>query len=526
MRIFSRLLALTLGLFVAVSCVGGGVTGSVSGGVNSSEGGQAKYIFYFIGDGMAAPQVQLASAALTDAKFQANYAKQTGASTLINDLNIKGLRVTGLATSNAANRYITDSAAAGTALATGSKTDVGIISQSKDGEILMTIAEKAKRAGMRVGVVSSVSIDHATPASFYAHVVSRNQYADISDQLLTSSFDYFGGGSVRIDKRAARDSVDKATAYKSYRKEAESKGYKYVTTKAEFDATRNGDSPVIATLDMLANEQYTGEGSAMPYTIDLMRQSSDDNRITLADFTAKGIELLYGEAKGFFMMVEGGKIDWACHANDAATCAYEVVAFDEAIGVALAFAEKHPKETLIVVTGDHDCGGLALGFAGTGYESAFDILGNSTTSFVHFTERAVAKMKGGESFESLLALACEEYGLTNEITNGSDGVITQKAELSDYEVGLLREGYRRSLNRINKVASDEDKLYYATYGGYDPFTITCTSIVNNKSGIEFSSYSHTALPVMVFAQGAHEQIFSGYYDNTDIAKKILQAAGL
>ncbi len=522
MRIFNKLIAFAMIVVItATSCSGG--AGAKGSGSNGGDGAsQAKYIFYFIGDGMAASQVQLAEAALTSASFRENYAAQTNAQSAPESLFIKSLSTTGLATSSAANRYITDSAAAGTALATGSKTDVGVISQDVDGNTLKTIAEQAKERGLRVGIVSSVSIDHATPACFYAHSASRSNYAEISDQMLTSGFDYFGGGSPRWDKRAAAEECDKATAFASYKAVAEQNGYTYLTTKAEFESAGSGSGKVIATLDMLANEQYSGDGSAMPYTIDLSKQSSDDNRITLAQFTQKGIEVLDGD-DGFFMMVEGGKIDWACHANDAATCAYEVVAFDEAIGVALEFAKKHPAQTLIVVTGDHDCGGLTIGFAGTGYESAFDLLASSTTSYAVFTDAATAKIAKGESFESLLKFACQEFGFTDKVKGESEVKVAQSMELSDFEVKLLRDAYAKSKRTINKLKLDDADLYFTKYGSYDPFTTTCTHLLNNKAGIAFSSFSHTAVPVMVFAQGAGADIFSGYYDNTDIPKKIIES---
>ncbi len=522
MKFISRLLVIAVAFMSCVSCVGGrstSPTSALESGVVKSE---AKYIFYFIGDGMSAAQVRLAEAALTTSQFVDRYAELTESTQKISQLNIKSLSVTGLATANAENRYITDSAAAATALATGSKTNVGVISQSSSGENLKTMAEMARDKGMKVGIVSSVSIDHATPACFYAHSDSRNKYPFISDQILTSGFDYFGGGSPRWDKRAKEEGVDKATAYSSFKAKGEEAGFKFATTKSEFDAISRGESsPIIATLDMLANEQNTTDGSAMPYTIDLASYSPD-NRISLADFTRKGIEILENK-DGFFMMVEGGKIDWACHANDAASTAYEVVAFDEAIGVAMEFAAAHPHETLIVVTGDHDCGGLAIGFAGTGYDSAFGLLASSKTSYLNFTTKSDAMISKGAKFEELLALACAEFGFTDDVKDGSDGVITPTAELSDYEVNMLREAYLKS---AKKGAFNDSDKYRKSYSGYDPFTTTCTHILNNKAGVDYTSYSHTGVPVMVFAHGVNEELFSGYYDNTDIAKRIILAGGL
>ncbi len=527
MKFLNRLLTLALITSISIACCGAGASSTTEGDKVKLSDPEAKYIFYFIGDGMTASQVRLAEAALTTDRFRDNYSTQTGVENRSEALFLKSLKFTGLATSNAANRYITDSAAAGTALATGSKTDVGMIGQTPDGTSLSSVAAIAKANGMKVGVITSVSIDHATPASFYAHTESRSNYSVISDQLLESGYDYFGGGSVKWDSRARVEESDKATAYAAYRSKAEQAGYKYVTTRSEFDQTKGGDNQkVIATLDMLANEQYSGDGAALPYTIDLSKQSKEDNKITLAEFTQKGIEVLDNK-KGFFLMVEGGKIDWACHANDATTCAYEVVAFDEAIGVAMEFAAKHPRETLIVVTGDHDTGGLTIGFAGTGYESAFDILANSKTSYGLFTEALVTKIKAGVTFNEVLAFACQEFGFTNNVKGDNENTVSQSIELSDYEIKLLRDAFSKSVTKVNGgTLSDEDIYDKSGYGGYDPFTTTCTNLLNNKAGIDFTSYSHTAVPVMVFAGGANSDLFSGYYDNTDIPKKIMQAAGL
>ncbi len=521
MKFYSKLFTLIAVAILSISCTSAGGNSLTSNSIFKNQAQRPKYIFYFIGDGMAAPQVTLAHAALKSKEFQLSYAKATGSNRMMDDLYIKTLPITGLATSNAANRYITDSAAAGTALATGSKTDVGMISKSPDGEIIQTMAEKARDKGMKVGIVSSVSLDHATPACFYAHVDSRSDYSAISDQLLESGFDYFGGGALRWDYRASAENTNNAKAYAAYREKAKESGYKYISTKSEFDSLKSGESSrIIATIDLISNRQYSGDGFALPYTIDLPK-NSEDNRITLAQFTQKGIEVLDNE-KGFFMMVEGGKIDWACHANDAVSIAYEVLAFDDAVAVALDFAAKHPDETLIVVTGDHDCGGLTLGFGGTGYGSAFSLLSKPETSYITFASKVSRRIKKGQSFEQLLEFACEQYGFTDDVKDKEESAITTTKELSDYEIGRLRKGYLDSKNGTGSKTTENQLLY----GGYDPFTVACLSVLNNKAGLDFTSFTHTALPVMVFAQGVGQDIFSGFYDNTDIAKKIIEASDL
>ncbi len=497
---------------------------------------KAKYVFYFIGDGMSATQLNLAEACLYYDSFEQKAALQTGTATRasvgIGDLKLRQMPIAGMATTHAANRYITCSAAAATALATGEKTNIDYISVSADDNStpLKTVAEMAKESGMKVGIVSSVSIDHATPACFYAHTGDRNNYQEIGYQLLDTGFDYFGGGSVRWNKHTGISS-DKAVAYSVYKELAEAKGFNYVTNTEAFNALVGAqDQPVIATLQMLAEEQNTTDGSALPYSIDFNSDivSNEYNRLTLADFTAKGAEIMENE-DGFFMMVESGKIDWTCHANDAVTSAYEMVAFDNAIGKAIEFYNKYPEETLIVVTGDHDTGGLTLGFAGTSYNNAFELLMGQSVSYQEFSGVAGSMIDAGATFDEVMVYVTESFGLVNNVTDGSDSSYSNGSnEISDYEMALLEEAFEQSKSgaKVNNFGSDDVYTYLMTFGGYDPLTTTCVSILNNKAGLEFSTYAHTTVPVPVFAMGAGEDLFSGYYDNTDVPKKIMEAAGL
>jgi len=455
-----------------------------------------KYVFFFIGDGMSSPQINVTEAALNDPDFQL---KSVG----IGKLNLRQLPVTGMQTTHAEDRYITGSAAAATALATGKKTTIGTISMNGDhsGNI-KTMAEMARDKGMKVGIISSVSIDHATPSCFYAHNESRNNYQEIGQDLINSGFDYFAGGNVRFNKYKDYSLAD-------FKSDAQGKGYSYVSSKTDFDELNEGSGKVIATLKSL--ESFTGDGSAMPYAIDLDEQANDD-KISLADFTKKGIEVLDNE-NGFFMMVEGGKIDWACHANDVVSAAMDMMAFDDALGVALEFYNQHPDETLIVVTGDHECGGLTLGFAATGYETAFDLLKYQSRSFWSFTNDVIGWAQTGEkTFQEALSDVQKVFGL---------GDAGKGLALSDYEKGLLEDAFNRSMTGESAHANEELAVIY---GYYDPFTVTVTHILNNKAGIDWTSYSHTGTPVPVFALGIGQEAFGGYYDNTDIGNKIIDIA--
>lgn len=471
-----------------------------------------KYIFYFIGDGMSSPQINVTEAALNSSEFKLRSTQNVG----IGKLNLRKFPVTGMQTTHAEDRYITGSAASGTALATGYKTTIGTIGMNGEHtEKYETMAEIAKRKGMKVGIVSSVSIDHATPACFYAHTGSRNNYYTIGQHLTQSGFDYFAGGGVRWNKYDSdKETKGLAEDINLFLDAASAKGYKYVNTKSAFNALTAADGKVIATLEQFKTN-VSASAAAMPYTVDLDEQISENDKITLSDFTKKGIELLNNDDKGFFLMVEGGKIDWACHANDVVSAAHNTVEFDKAIGFAIDFYEKHKDETLIVVTGDHECGGLTLGFAATGYNSAFDKLNHQTVSYESFTRTVRGwKVAGNKSFESALADAQNAFGLGDE----SKGL-----GLSKYEKGLLKNAFDRSMTG---KSAHHDAEIAVIYGYYDPFTVTITHILNNRAGIDWTSYSHTGTPVPVFALGQGMYEFSGYYDNTDVAKKIMKIAAL
>ena len=309
----------------------------------------AKYVFVLIGDGMAMAQRNAAELYLA---AQQGAERPETVKLAMNTLPAQGMNTTYDLTS-----VIPDSASTATAIASGHKTASGVIGMDPKGETKYeTIAEVAHRKGMKVGILSTVSLDHATPAAFYSHVPTRKNMYDISMQLAGSGFDYFAGGQLKQPK-------DKKEASKPNALEAaKASGYTVAMGRAGFAALKPGKGKVIAM-----NENVDAD-KAMQYTLD---QAGSKEHVTLAEYVAKGIELL-DNPKGFFMMVEGGKIDWACHANDAAASIQDTLAFDDAVAVALAFYNKHPKETLIVVTGDHETGGMTIGFAGTKYSSFVD----------------------------------------------------------------------------------------------------------------------------------------------------------
>lgn len=422
-----------------------------------------KYVFLFIGDGMSIPQRMTA-----EELARIN----TGKGLAINSMPHQALTTT-----RSANSFITDSAASGTAIACGSKTNNGMIGMDPKGGRLKSVAEVARDSGRKVGILTSVTLNHATPAAFYGHNRSRGNYYDLGLDLVESGFDFFGGGGI------AECDDKKAKSYKGDIYEiAEGRGYTVVRKDMKaIAALKPGCGKVIAT----------GADGALMYNLD----APDSPRI--ADFTKKAIELLDNE-RGFFIMVEGGKIDWMCHANDAATVMAEVADFDNAVKVALEFARKNPRDTLVVVTGDHETGGLTMGFAGTAYNSYIDRLNAQKRSREAFNSASKKLAGGGKDieFEDVIPLLSESFGFVFDEDSESP------LALSEAERGELEKAFGRWKKDVSKGA----------------LSLAAAKILNNKAGLAWTSDAHTALPVETSAQGAGAEVFSGTIDNTDIAK--------
>jgi alkaline phosphatase len=456
----------------------------------TAQGGQAKYVFVFIGDGMAMPQISS-----TEVFATARSSKDVN----ITKLGFTQFPVSGLTTTYDAGTFITDSASAGTAIATGNKTLSGVINMDPGKtRTFKTIAEYAHEAGMKVGIVSTVTLNHATPASFYAKVPSRSNYYDIAVQLGKSGFEYFAGGAVdqpRGKNGDQSDAIDLARA----------QGYTYINSKEAFNALKPGAGKIIAVNPVLQ------DSGSMPYEID--RKPGD---LSLADYTRKGIELLADNPRGFFMMVEGGKVDWACHANDAGASIYDVLAFDEAIREAVSFAKAHPQETLIIISGDHETGGMTIGFAGTQYDTFFDKVALQKKSFIAFNDEVLSPYKKNTpkaraKLADLIPAIRESFGLDYN-------------SLSGFQKEQLEFAFQRSMgDEIERPVAEDQFLLY---GGYEPLTVKITQIMNQTAGIGWTSYAHTGVPVPTFALGVHQELFGGYYDNTDLFRKLASAMNL
>jgi alkaline phosphatase len=446
--------------------------------ISAAEVQPVKYVFLFVGDGMAPAQRQLAEVFVQKTEKRG--------------LKINAMPYQVLTTTHAAGEQtVTDSAAAGTALACGVKTNNGVLGLDAEGKRVESIAELARKNGRKVGIVSSVTINHATPAAFYAHVGSRGSNYDIGLDLIASGFDYFGGGGVAgyNDRNAEKY---KGSIY-DLAKEA---GYTVCRTPETIKALKQGVEKVLAF----------GSSSDLPYAIDGNREG-----LRLVDFTKQAIELL-DNPNGFFIMVEGGKIDWACHANDGAASIWETIEFDAAVSVAFDFAAKKPGEVLIIVTGDHETGGMLLGATG-GFNP--ELLSNQKASqgtLVSLTDKFVKDNGVEATFEKFKPIITEKCGL---VFTASGRWTRGNLNLTTAEVKELEDDFAISKKAILENQGSKDKVVK-----------TMLRLLSTKSGISWGGGGHTAMTVLTSTWGNQaEKIAENAKDNTDIGKLLRQTVG-
>ena len=465
--------------------------------------GTPKYVFVFIGDGMSYPQIQ--SAAYYTGKDAAGIVDVVKKSENPSDspemkaLSFYQFPVAGSASTYDATSFAPDSASTATSIFTGYKTHSSSINVDITKKIkYRTIAEQLRdQKKYKIGVISTVNLNHATPAATYAHQASRKSNYPIGQELVSSNFEYFAGG-------ALMDPQDKNKDKTSIYDLAKNAGYKVCFDQKSAAALKNGDKSLVIA-------ETLADSDSMSYDND-----RKEGEWALRDYVRKGIEVLDNKT-GFFMMVEGGKVDWACHANDARSSIADTLALSEAVEEAISFYNKHPKETLILVTADHETGGLTIGYAGTDYNLFFRTLDSQKISYAKFDSDYVsAYKKNGTSFEAVMKDVEKLFGLKMPGADGSNkngGLV-----LTDYELSRIKTAYEKTI----KNDKNRSQMEYDIYGTYEPLTITITHILNAKSGLGWTSNSHTGLPVPVFALGAGQEEFKGFYDNTEIYKKLAE----
>lgn len=435
--------------------------------------GEIKYVFYFIGDGMGSNQVLGAEMYRSALEGEPLGRVQTLMTTF---------PYSGSAGSYSKSNGITDSAAAGTCLATGQKTKNGMLGLGPDSTRLTTIAEELKAQGWGIGIMTTVAIDHATPGAFYGHVAKRSMYYEIGQQLSESGFDFFGGAGFHYPQ--GKKNKEEVNLYRL----AEERGYTVVHGMEELSEIPESRYTDISKMILVQKDDDQGakHGSNLPYAID--RKAGD---LTLRQIVRTAIPFLAARHERFFMMVEGGMIDYACHSDDAATAFGEVWDMDEAMREAYAFYEQHPDETLIIVTADHETGGLALG--NSDYTLHLDVLQNQQCSAWILSDlfSQLFKEKQKPSWEDVKRIYKEQLGFWD------------KVEITAAEERELKTLYK---NTRAKESADAG-----------------IALLNKKAHIGWTTRAHTAHVVPIFAIGPGAEIFSGWHDNTEIVPLIKEA---
>ena len=298
----------------------------------------AKNVILFIGDGMGQEHRKAARWISLGVDGQ---------------LSMDDMPISGTLQTYSANNIISDSAAAATAMATGVKTNNGVISLDESFNYVSTILEKAKEYNKVVGLITTTHLTHATPAAFAAHVESRNLMLDIAQQIIDADVEVLLGGGedefLPISDNGCFLGAGERVDGKDLIHEAVSSGYKFVCDSTSFDLIPPSSTERVLGL-------FAGEGMTRPYSP------------TLASMTSKAIEILSKNSEGFFLMIEGGQIDWASHSNDAENAIADTIALDDAVEIAKQFASIK-RDTLIIVTADHETGGMTVSTSPSGLEN-------------------------------------------------------------------------------------------------------------------------------------------------------------
>lgn len=438
-----------------------------------------RYIFYFIGDGMGMSHVMAAQA------YNRTVLKQDSPILMLQ------FPVASMCTTHSASSPVTDSAAAGTALATGMKTSNGMLGMTPDSVPVQSIAKDLHDRGYGVALVTSVAPDDATPGAFYAHVPSRSMYYEIGKQFATSGYDFLAGSTLR----GLRDKSNQDTDL--------------LDVLADNDVVIAHGHEELSGLPkgrvILLNPREM-DYHQIHYTID-----SVAGAMRLPDMTEAALERLRINGRDrFFMMVEGGNIDYGGHANDGGAIIKEVLNFNEALRHAYDFYLQHPDETLIVVTADHETGGFGLGNNIVGYDLHLEYIDSQRISKDMFTEYCREIVASGRDYEweEMRDFIGVKLGFWDTVP------VTESQETRLKE--LFNQYFKKSERELSKTE----------YNSFDKLTEEVFRIMDSRTGLGFTTNTHTGTFVPVFAIGAGAEEFVGVSDNTSLPEKLRKIAGI
>lgn len=422
----------------------------------------AKNVILLIGDGMGPQAMGLLMEYARLAPGSIYTSRESNLEKFINSSKL------GVMLTYSAETVVIDSAGSGTQIAGGEFTLPQRIGVDKDGNRVETLLEKAKKAGKATGLVTTSYLQDATPASFGAHQAVRSMRFEISDDLLNNNIDVMLGGGERYFETPELLAKTK------------NNGYEVVYTKKELDGAKTDKILGLFGLD------------ATPYAI-----SKNELQPTLPQMAKKALSVLSKDKDGFFVMIEAGKIDWASHAdhyNDAGLLLHEMLEFDQTLAYLVDYVNKH-KDTLLVVTADHETGGF-----GFNYRTARD--GDP--------ERAVHE-----------GLYYTEYGILDQL-------FAQKRSYNDmaYEYGSLPWSARNAKNMAAILSDGLGREITPDFVSKNGNSIKkVKAALDDKDGIVWAAGQHTSTPVMVMVYGASSDGYEGVYHHTQLNKKIKKSAG-
>ena len=434
-----------------------------------------KYIFYFIGDGMGNGHVM--------STWYYNRTVQRMEQPLL----MTTFPVAGVCSTYSASSPVTDSAAAGTALATGTKTRNNMLGMSPDTVPLTSVARHLHDAGFGVGILTTVAADDATPGAFYAHQPSRKNYYEIGVEAARSGYEFIAGAGLRgfVDKDGKPTDLRKQFADND------------VTIVRGVDTLHNVDSRRVVLLNTDSVTNWS-----VPHTID-----SIAGQLTLPVMTRECLDhLTRVSPHRFFMMVEGGNIDYAGHANDGGTVIKEIIKFDEALRIAYDFYMAHPEETLIVVTADHDTGGMSMGNQYLHYDAHLQHIDAQRISKDRMSDEVKAMLKSRRTYT---------WEDMREYLERNLGFWTQ-VPLTEAQTKELHQSF------INTFERRDGMEQTALYNKYPGFVADVFKTLQDICGIGWTTTNHTGNPVHVYACGVGADRFASFNDNTQIPAKIME----